>query len=205
VSEPAPERAAATAAAAQRPRSCGQLFWVFTRLALQGFGGVLPVAQRELVERMGWLQRAEFLEMLALAQVLPGPNVVNLSLMTGQRFFGWRGAVAAMGGMLLVPLLLVMALTVLASQLGQHPMVAGALRGMGIASAGLVAGTAMKLAGALRKSPLSLPAVGLLIAATVAAIAWWRAPLAGTVLALGMLAWAWAWRCVGTLAEVSPR
>ena len=75
-----------------RPASTGDLFFTFNRLALQGFGGVLAVAQRELVERKGWLTHEEFVEMLALSQVLPGPNVVNLALMFGDRFFGLRGA-----------------------------------------------------------------------------------------------------------------
>ena len=65
---------------------------------------MLPIAQRELVERERWLTREQFLEMLAVAQVLPGPNVVNLSLMFGDRAFGWRGGLAALGGMLLAPL-----------------------------------------------------------------------------------------------------
>ena len=67
------------------PRSPGELFHVFTRLALQGFGGVLPVAQRELVDRQRWLSREQFLEMLSIAQVLPGPNIVNLALIVLQR------------------------------------------------------------------------------------------------------------------------
>ena len=79
-----------------RPTSLLQLFLAFTRLALQGFGGVLAVAQRELVERLGWLTKEEFVETLAIAQVLPGPNVVNLSMMIGDRFFGLRGAVVAL-------------------------------------------------------------------------------------------------------------
>jgi chromate transporter len=94
-----------------RPASPGDLFFTFTRLALQGFGGVLAVAQQELVERKRWLTRQEFVEMLALAQVLPGPNVVNLALMFGDRFFGLRGALAAVSGMLAVPMVIVMALT----------------------------------------------------------------------------------------------
>ncbi len=84
--------------ACAQPASTGDLFFTFNRLALQGFGGVLAVAQRELVERKGWLTRQEFVEMLALSQVLPGPNIVNLALMFGDRFFGLRGALAAVGG-----------------------------------------------------------------------------------------------------------
>ena len=82
------------------PSSPRALFMAFNALALQGFGGVLPVAQRELVERRNWLTKDEFVEMLAISQVLPGPNVVNLALMFGDRAFGWRGAMAALGGML---------------------------------------------------------------------------------------------------------
>jgi chromate transporter len=70
---------------AAQPASAADLFFTFNRLALQGFGGVLAVAQRELVERKQWLSREQFVEMLALSQVLPGPNVVNLALMLGDR------------------------------------------------------------------------------------------------------------------------
>src|SRR5882757_2262177 len=105
------------------PRSNRELFTAFTSLSLQGFGGVLPVAQRELVERRRWLSKEQFVEMLAVSQVLPGPNVVNLALMFGDRCFGLRGAFAALAGMLLVPLLIVLALTALYGQFAQDPVV----------------------------------------------------------------------------------
>src|SRR5689334_10960907 len=109
-----------------RPRNCAELFIVFSRLALQGFGGVLPIAQRELVERTGWLTSQEFAESLSIGQVLPGPNVVNLSLMVGDRYFGLRGALAALAGMLLLPTALVLLLAALYSGLADLPAVAGA-------------------------------------------------------------------------------
>jgi chromate transporter len=180
-------------AAGARPASCGRLFAVFTRMALQGFGGVLPVAQRELVERERWLTREQFVETLALAQVLPGPNVVNLSLMVGQRFFGHRGAIAAMAGMLAVPLVLVLVLAVLAAQLQSVPAAAGALRGMGIVAAGLVVATAIKLGATLRKSPLGPAGAALVTAAAFAAVGLLRWPLVTVLLVLGAAAWGWAW------------
>src|SRR5882672_231809 len=76
----------------QRPESPWHLFVAFTLLALQGFGGVLAIAQRVLVEQRRWVTREQFVEILAVGQVLPGPNVCNISLMIGDRFFGWRGA-----------------------------------------------------------------------------------------------------------------
>ncbi|MFM6922892.1 MAG: chromate transporter, partial [Polynucleobacter victoriensis] len=76
----------------QHPQSKTEIFWAFTWLALQGFGGVLPVAQRELVEKKRWYSKEEFLEEWAVAQVLPGPNVINLAIIFGARYFGLSGA-----------------------------------------------------------------------------------------------------------------
>src|SRR6476661_10829575 len=89
-----------------RPASLSDLFISFTLLALQGFGGVLAIVQRELVERKRWLTQEEFIEDWAVAQIMPGPNVVNLALMIGGRWFGLPGALAALGGLLAVPLVL---------------------------------------------------------------------------------------------------
>jgi chromate transporter len=100
--------------ASAAPASLSALFWAFSRLALQGFGGVIAVAQRELVERLGWMTREDFVESLAAAQVLPGPNVINLSLMIGDKFFGLRGAFVALAGMLCFPALIVLSLSALA-------------------------------------------------------------------------------------------
>jgi chromate transporter len=81
---------------------------------------VLAVVQRELVERKQWLTPEEFVEDWAVAQIMPGPNVVNLSLMIGDRYFGLRGALTALAGMLCVPLLVVLAWPLYA-QYGSHP------------------------------------------------------------------------------------
>lgn len=176
------------------PRSPGDLFVSFTLLALQGFGGVLAIVQREMVEKKRWLTNEEFLEDWAVAQVMPGPNVVNLSLMIGDRHFGLRGALAALAGMLSVPLLVVLALAVLYAQYQGHPQVAGALRGMGAVAGGLVAATGIKLIAALRTHPLGLRACLALVLLMVALIAWWRLPLVGVLLGVGLPACALTWR-----------
>ena len=178
----------------EEPKSPGELFTAFTWLALQGFGGVLPVAQRELVERRHWLTREQFVEMLAVSQVLPGPNVVNLALMFGDRCFGVSGAAAALVGMLAVPTVIVLALTLVYAEYSRLPVVAGAMRGMGAVAAGLVMSTALKLASTLRTSRMG-PALGAAFAAvTFAAIAWLHWPLVWVVLGLGTLAMAIAWQ-----------
>ncbi len=177
------------------PASCAELFLAFNRLALQGFGGVLAVAQIELVERRGWLSRAEFVELLSASQVLPGPNVVNLALMLGDRWFGWRGALAALGGLIVVPLAIVLALTLAYDRYQHVPQVAGALRGMGAVAAGLVLVTALRLATTLRGNRLGPVLCAAVAAATFGAIALARWPLVAVLAALGPLAVALAaWR-----------
>ena len=177
-----------------RPASPRDLFIAFNALALQGFGGVLPVAQTELVERRRWLSKAQFVEMLALSQVLPGPNIVNLALMFGDGHFGLRGAFAAMAGLLLAPLVIVIGLTVLYGHFAQVAFVSGALRGMGAVAAGLVISTAFKLLTTLRSNPIGGP-LGLLFAAlTVVAIAWLRWPLVWVVAGGGALCVGIVWR-----------
>src|SRR3954470_14087298 len=119
-----------------QPRSLTDLFVSFTVLALQGFGGVLAVVQRELVEKKGWLTKEEFVEEWAVAQIMPGPNVINLSITLGARYFGWRGAMVALAGMLTCPLLVVLMLALVYAQFANSAQVAGALRGMGAVAAG---------------------------------------------------------------------
>jgi chromate transporter len=180
-----PSAAPDEATAPARPASLAELFVAFTLLALQGFGGVLAVAQRVLVEQRRWLTKTEFVELLALAQVLPGPNVCNLALMIGDRYFGLRGALTALAGMMLLPLMIVIALTITYAHFAHVPQVAGALRGMGAVAAGLIIGTAFRLAGSLRGSVLGVPLAVVLGSTSFVAVALLRLPLTWVLLALG--------------------
>lgn len=168
-----------------QPQSLTDLFVSFTLLALQGFGGVMAVVQRELVEKKCWLTREEFIEDWAVAQVMPGPNVVNLSMMIGARSFGFKGAMAALAGMLAAPLILVLLLAVVYARFSDHPGVAGALRGMGAVAAGLIAATGLKLSGALLKNMLGLRLCAVFGGLCFVAIALLRWPLIGVLLGLG--------------------
>jgi chromate transporter len=179
-----------------QPASLRELFVTFTLLALQGFGGVLAVAQRVVCEEKRWMTREQFVELLAVCQVLPGPNVCNLAILTGDRFFGWRGAAAALGGMMAVPTVLVLALAALYVHYADVPAVAGALRGMAAVSAGLIAGTAWKLAGALRSNPMGPRVCAALGAASFALVAWLRLPLIWVLASLGVIGIALAWRAL---------
>lgn len=185
-------------AGGEAPASASALFFAFNRLAMQGFGGVLPVAQRELVERLGWLTKTEFVALLSLGQVLPGPNIVNMALIFGDRHFGWRGAAAATAGLLLAPTAVVLAMAVMARELADWPAMQGALRGMGMVAAALVLSIAWKSASTLRDNPMGLPVCVALLAATVLAIGGLRWPLALVLAGVGPLAWWLAWRRLGS-------
>lgn len=176
------------------PRSLADLFLSFTHLSLQGFGGVLAIVQRELVERKRWLSKEEFVEEWAVAQILPGPNVVNMALMLGARYFGWRGALTALAGMLAAPLLLILVLALIYNEFAHYPQVAGAIRGMGAVAAGLIIASGLRLFGALKSNPLGRPLCMALGAACFLMVGILRWPLIYALLGLGAVACLLAYR-----------
>jgi chromate transporter len=122
------------------------LFLSFSRISLSSFGGAIFWARREIVERQRWFAEREFLEMFTVGQLLPGPNVLNLTVMVGYRFAGWTGAAAAVAGFLGWPCLVVVGMGVLYQQYGALPQVQQALTGMSSVAAGLLLATVIKLA-----------------------------------------------------------
>jgi chromate transporter len=180
-------------AGAPRPRTLGELYWAFTLLALQGFGGVLAVVQRELVEKKRWLTPQEFVEDWAVAQIMPGPNVVNLAVTLGDRYFGWRGALTALAGMLSMPLVVVIGLAVSLEHVADTAQGQGALRGLGAVAAGLIAATGLKLMPTLRGSPAGhRQALGIVLV-TFVLIGLVRLPLVWVLLVVGAPACLWTW------------
>ena len=178
-------------APAPRPASLTDLFASFSMLALQGFGGVLAVVQRELVEKKKWLTIEEFVEDWAVAQILPGPNVVNLSLMIGDRYLGVRGALVALAALL--------------AGVAELAQVQGALRGMGAVAAGLITATGLKLVPALKQNPMGVPVCFALAAMTFVAVALLRVPLVWVLTGIGSLACGWTYRQLGMLAPARAR
>ncbi|NBS82166.1 MAG: chromate transporter [Betaproteobacteria bacterium] len=147
------------------PGSPAQLFWVFSQLALAGFGGVLPIAE-------------------------PGPNICNMAIMLGDRFHGTRGALAALAGLLLPPLLPVMLLAFLYSTWADSAVVTGALRAMAMAAAGLILAMTLRLSKAL-KHPKS---DGLIACLMLAALLLLRLPMLYALGLVGTISLGLAWR-----------
>ena len=122
------------------------MFLAFLGVGLSGFGGVLPFARRMLVERKAWMTEADFTETLALCQSLPGPNIVNLSVVVGSRYAGVTGALACLLGLTLAPVAIVIGLAMLEDRFGAVGRAPDMLLGLGAAAAGLVAATVAKIA-----------------------------------------------------------
>jgi chromate transporter len=188
-----------------RPTSKSDVFWSFSWLALQGFGGVLAVVQRELVEKKQWLTREEFVEDWAVAQILPGPNVVNLSLMIGDRHFGLAGALLALAGMLVFPVAIVLVLAVGFASISELPQVQNALRGMGAVAAGLITASGLKLVASLRSNALGMGLCWAFAGATFVAIGLLRLPLVWVLLSLGGVACWLALRALQKIERLKAR
>ena len=157
-----------------------ELFVGFLSIGLLGFGGVLPWARRMVVEQRRWLTEAEFTDLLALCQFLPGPNIVNMSVALGNRFHGVRGVGTALCGLLLAPILIVVALGAVYLRYRGSAIVGHGFTGLAAAASGLVLAMAAKIAWPLRESRM-----GVLVAvATFGAVALLRLPLLPVLLVL---------------------
>jgi len=120
------------------PPSLIALFMAFAKMSLAGFGGVLVWARRGIVEQHRWMTAEEFNETFALCHFLPGPNVVNLSVVFGSRFRGVAGGIAAFAGLLGPPIVIVTVLAALYSRFGQIDALRRILAGVSCAAVGLL-------------------------------------------------------------------
>ncbi len=170
-------------------------------MALQGFGGVLAVAQRVLCEQKKWLTPKEFAEDWAVSQVLPGPNVVNLGIMLGDRYFGIRGAIVSIAGLFLVPTTLVLILATIYNQFAMLPLVAGAVKGMGAVAAGLIGATGLKLFVNIKTSPAGKIAFALAVIATFIWVAVLHKPLIFAIILVGLPSILWTYSRLVTQAQ----
>lgn len=149
-------------------------------VGLRGFGGVLPWARRMIVEERRWLDEAEFTNLVSLCQLLPGPNIVNLSVVLGRRFHGLPGSIAAFSGLMLAPFAIVVCLGVLYERYGNLPHLTLVFGNVGAAAAGLICATALRMGKPHAKRPRSILVAG----AAFVAVALFRLKLLPAVLAL---------------------
>lgn len=186
----------------RQPQSKTELFVAFTLMALQGVGGVLVIVQHELVNRRKWLTQAQFVEEWSVAQVMPGPNVVNLCLMLGGKYFGLAGALAAVSGLIMAPMLLVLTLAILFGGVSDSAVAQGALKGMGAVSGGLIIATGLKLSKTLPQNPLGIWLAIAFAVITFTAVGIFRVSLIWVLLGLGLLACLLTYRALGITSKL---
>jgi chromate transporter len=114
------------------------LFVAFAKMSLAGFGGVLVFARRAIVEQHRWMTADEFNETFALCHFLPGPNIVNLSVVFGSRFRGIAGGFAAFAGLVGPPVVVVTVLAALYARFGEVEALRHILSGVSCAAVGLL-------------------------------------------------------------------
>lgn len=170
--------------------SLSSLFLAFLRITLSGFGGTLPFARQILVRERGWLSERQFVEALSLCQFLPGPNVVNLSIVMGQRLRGVAGALAALAGLVIAPAVIVLVLAELYRRFGQVAVVDRVLGGISAAAPGLVLAMGLEMARLFGRVPRAVLFTALAFA-TTGLLQW---PIVPVILVLAPLSIAAAWQ-----------
>jgi chromate transporter len=156
------------------------LFVAFAKMSLAGFGGVLVWARRGIVEQHRWMTAEEFNEAFALCHFLPGPNIVNLSVVFGSRFRGIPGSIAAFAGLVGPPVVIVTILAVLYARFGEIDALRRILAGVSCAAVGLLISVVFRMMMPLlrKREPVSL----VVLAAVFIAIGLLRLPLAAVLL-----------------------
>ena len=165
------------------------IFAGFFAVGIIGFGGVLPLARRMLVEQRRWMTGPEFTDILGLCQFLPGGNVINLAAAVGLRFRGWPGALAGLAGLMAAPMAIVIALGLFYDRFRDVPTIRHLFAGLAAAASGLIVAMAIKIALPLRRD---VPAAAIALV-MFAAIAWFRLPLLPTMAAMVPCGVALAW------------
>jgi len=160
--------------------STKQLFYGFMKLGLMGFGGVLPLAHRLLVEDQKWLSTEQFTNLLGICQVLPGGNIINMAAALGMQFQGIKGAFSAVCGLIFAPTIIVVAMFQLYSHFQDIPVIKHMIEGLAAAAAGLLFATGFKMLKPIIRNKLILPSLVL----SMVFMLWLKLPLALTLIIL---------------------
>jgi chromate transporter len=157
-----------------------ELFLAFAKMSLAGFGGVLVWARRGIVEQHRWMTAEEFNETFALCHFLPGPNIVNLSVVFGARFGGIWGSLAAFAGLLGPPMVIATVLAALYARYGEIEALRRILAGVSCAAVGLLIAVVLRMTMPLIEKRDAAAMV--ILAAVFVAIGWLRLPLPAVLL-----------------------
>jgi chromate transporter len=129
----------------QPPPGLVALFVAFAKMSTAGFGGVLYWARRGIVDQHRWMTADEFNETYALCHFLPGPNIVNFSMVFGSRIRGIAGGIAAFAGLLAPPTAIITILAALYARYGEIDTLRRILAGVSCAAVGLLIATVLRM------------------------------------------------------------
>jgi chromate transporter len=174
----------------EKKPSVADLFFGFLNLGLIGFGGVLPLARRMIVEDRRWLTEQAFAELLGLCQFLPGGNIINLSVAIGLEFHGVVGGLAALLGLIAAPTAVVIALGVVYDHFQNNLYLMHVFAGLAASAASLLIATAVKMMMPLFRKPILI----IVAAVCFTAVAVLRLPLLPTMLVLAPMSILTTWR-----------
>lgn len=110
-----------------------ELFATFFKIGIFTFGGgyaMIPIIEREVITRRGWVDEREFYDLLTLAQSAPGPISLNTSVFVGYKMYGYRGALSALTGVVLPSFMILLVVAIFFAQVRENPIVDAAFRGM---------------------------------------------------------------------------
>ena len=149
--------------------SLWQLFGSFLKVGLFTFGGgyaMLPLIEREVIDRRGWVARDKFLELLTLAQTAPGPISLNVAVFVGYRMRSYRGAIAAVAGVVVPSFVIILLIAMFFADVKDNRVVEAIFKGIRPAVVALIAAPVVGLA-----RGMGMYRIGL---AVLAAVAVWR-------------------------------
>jgi chromate transporter len=164
-----------------------ELFLGFLKIGLLGFGGVAPWARHVIIEERRWLTEKQFAEILGIGQILPGPNTMNAAVMISDRFQGVSGVLLCLLGQMAMPLVIVTSLAVVYERFAAVAEVKAAVMGAAAGAAGLVMGTALKMARNIKLTPLAL-LVGSIAFAAIGVLGWPLVPVVSVLVPLSVAA-----------------
>lgn len=125
-----------------------ELFTTFFKLGLFTFGGgyaMIPLIEREVVDKKKWIDRKDILDVFALSESVPGSISVNTSTIIGYKIAGNIGAITALFGVVLPSFLVISAIAIFASQFRSNPLVDAAFLGIRCAVVGLITKSAARI------------------------------------------------------------
>lgn len=145
-----------------------QLFWSFFKIGLFTFGGgyaMIPLIQREVIERKGWIAETDFLDLLTVAQSAPGPISLNTSVFVGYKMRGYAGAIASILGVVVPSFAIILAVAVFFADIRDNAVIDAAFKAMRPAVVALIIAPIVGLTKGMRWWLIA-------VAAAVALVVW---------------------------------